>query len=133
MKSPVRGLAPADLAADRRERPAFTLAKKVVSRDGAASKSIARKFRAPSGVAVAPLMVSQVNCEAAFGLKPWRFLELIAEQKLPHHVEGKTKFVTAEVLMDALTDHGEPEEAPADERTDAMAKSLRMFGRKAAP
>jgi hypothetical protein len=92
-----------------------------------------RSLRPPTAIPVAPILISQVNCESACGLKPWRFLQLIVEHNLPHRRLGKLELVEAAVLLETLRaekprDCPQPSEAmTADTEADRV---LRAIGRK---
>lgn len=55
-----------------------------------------------NSAAVAPLVITQDNCQAAIGLEPRRFLALIHERQIQHTKLGKLRLVRADVLLAAL-------------------------------
>lgn len=65
---------------------------------------------------VAPVIVTQRNVEAAFGLPERRFRELIAEKRIPHKRIGKLVCVRASDLLEALAAEAEeqPDEPPSN-------------------
>jgi len=90
-----------------------------------------RTIRPPSALPVAPLIISQVNCEAGAGLKPWKFLELVATLNIPHRREGKLVLVEASVLVAALRAEHEQSVAPITPEAEAD-RILALVGRRRA-
>lgn len=86
---------------------------------------------------IAPIVVSQRNCEPALGLSPRRFLELVIERAIPHAKIGKLRAVRVDVLVEALIPTVEaaihatpaPSATTADDEAD---KVLAAIGRKRA-
>jgi hypothetical protein len=95
---------------------------------------VKRSLRPPSAISVAPIIISQVNCEASFGRKPWRFLGVIVEHNIAHRRKGKLVLVEASTLLAHLAPpKTEPETvlltASAD---DEAARVLAVIGRRRA-
>lgn len=92
-----------------------------------------RKLRPPSPIAVAPIVITDVNSEAAAGLKPWRFRQLVIGQNLPHKRLGQLLAVEASVLLEALrADPTENGNSPVTESEDEADRVLRALGRRRA-
>jgi len=75
------------------------------------------KPRAP--VAIAPAMVSQLNCEPLLAVDPRRYLDLVLPLCKGHVIPvGKLRLVPLDVAVDALrglTVYGDDEAPPADD------------------
>lgn len=98
-----------------------------------AKRRLRREEDRAAAVAVAPLVVSQINCASAFGLPERRFRELVNERKLPHRREGKLVLVDAAVLRAALLAEQAVEEVEEQKplsRLDALRceAGLRVVG-----
>jgi hypothetical protein len=68
------------------------------------------------GAPVVPLLVTQVNSEAALGIPPRRFRELVRALRLPTIEIGKLRGVEASVLLDALRARASKPEASETNR-----------------
>ena len=72
------------------------------------------------GAPVVPLLITQVNSEAALGIPPRRFRELVRELGLPVIELGKLRAVEVPVLLAALR-----ERAPKPEASETNRERLR--------
>jgi hypothetical protein len=82
-------------------------------------------------IPVSPVLITQVNCEAAAGLKPWKFQDLIVARAIPHRVEGRLKIVETTALLAALHVERSAEiELPSS--GDEVDRLLSLVGRKRA-
>jgi hypothetical protein len=73
------------------------------------------------GAAVVPLLITQVNSEAALGIPPRRFRELVRELRLPVIELGKLRGVEASVLLDALRERA-PKPAPSETNRERLRR-----------
>lgn len=69
-----------------------------------------------AGAPVVPLLVTQVNSEAALGIPPRRYRELVLALRLPTITIGKLRAVEASVLLDALRERASKPEASETNR-----------------
>jgi hypothetical protein len=93
-----------------------------------------RKLRSRAPVAVAPLLISQLNSEPAAGINGDRFLDVVRSRKIAHSRVGKLVLVEAEVLLDALRhlpleredalDTSEPSEQLEPSTVDGVLQAL---------
>ncbi len=73
------------------------------------------------GAPVVPLLVTQVNSEAALGIPPRRFRELVRELGLPVIELGKLRAVEVPVLLAALRDRA-PKPPPSETNRERLRR-----------
>lgn len=77
--------------------------------------------RRHDGAPCVPLLVTQVNSQAALGIPPRRFRELVRELRLPVIELGKLRAVEASVLLAALRELA-PKAAPAETNRERLRR-----------
>lgn len=73
------------------------------------------------GAPVVPLLITQVNSEAALGIPPRRFRELVRELRLPAIEFGKLRAVEVPVLLPAYASARRSQKRPRRTANDFAA------------
>ncbi len=71
---------------------------------------------------IAPWLITQVNSEAALGIPPRRFRELVRELGLPVVELGKLRAVEARVFLDAIRKRVPAPAAPVESNRERLLK-----------
>ena len=81
--------------------------------------------RRVADVAVVPILITQVNSEAALGIPPRRFRELVRELGLPVVELGKLRAVESRVFLEAIRERVPEPKTPA---VESNRERLRRVG-----
>jgi hypothetical protein len=100
---------------------------------------MARAIKPRPAIAVAPVAISDLNCEAVGGLKPWKFRALLATHTdIPRSRDGHTLIVLVAhfyELLDRLrvdANAAEPVDVPDDDQPMSIDDVLARVGREVA-
>jgi hypothetical protein len=92
---------------------------------------VKRALKKRSPVVVAPLLVSQLNCEPLCGIDARRFLELLPRLDISVAMVGKLRLVDAEEFRACLAAQSAPS-VPADlaRQPESVDEALALIGRR---